>query len=522
MDQYLLVIDIGTQSLRASVVDQEGHDLAFTQKKYEVPFLSPKKGYAEQDADYYVNTLCQATNEIYEKNPEALSKITGMVMVCFRDTSLILDEHKNPIRPAILWLDQRVTRLPKMETLRWYEKLLFHAIGMYDTARYNAERTPTHWLMKYEKENWDKMKYYVPISAYFNYKVTGNLAVSSSDCVGHYPIDFKKGKWFGKNHVKQNIFKIPVSALPSLVKTGGILGTVTEEFSKRSHIPAGTKLIASATDKACETLGNGCIDKNIASISLGTACSISVVEHQYLCPEKFLPSYQTPYPGSYDLEIQIYRGLWMIRWFLDNFGAEDLKASQAMNLSVEEYLNHKIQEIPVGSDGLVLQPYWGPGLKRPNAKGSIVGFSGVHTRYHFYRAIIEGIAFALREGMDAIVKKTHKKPQKIIVSGGGSRSDIFVQIIADVMGIDCYKSYTSETSTLGGAMSGFIALGVFKDEKEAVSRLVKEGEVVHPNKENHKIYDKLYYSVYKHMYPSLKGIYNSCKNFFLEQEGEEK
>lgn len=520
MEKYLLVIDIGTQSLRASLVDQDGHDLSFSQQKYEEPFCSPEKGYAEQDADYYVEKLCKATKEIYEKNPEILAKVEGVVMVCFRDTPLILDENKKPIRPAVLWLDQRITRLPKMENLRWYEKFIFHLVGMYDPVRFNAERTNTHWLMKNEKENWEKMRYYVPISAYFNYRITGNLAVSSSDCVGHYPIDFKKGKWYGKHHIKQNIFSIPPQALPPLVKTGGILGEVTEEFSKLSHIPAGVKLIASATDKACETFGNGCIDKTTASISLGTACSIGIVDHKYSCPEKFLPSYQTPYPGSYDLEVQIYRGLWMIRWFVDNFGEEDLKESQRMGLSVEEYLNRKIEKIPVGSDGLVLQPYWGPGLKRPNAKGSIVGFSGVHTRYHFYRAIIEGLAFALREGMDTIVKKTHKKPTKIIVSGGGSRSDIFVQIIADVMGIDCYKSHTSESSTLGGAMSGFMALGVFQDEKEAVQHMVKEGEVVHPNWKHHKIYDKLYHSVYKHMYPSLKGIYNSCKNFFLEQEDE--
>lgn len=520
MNHSLLVIDIGTQSLRASVVDDNGSILAFSQQKYDIPYFSKEKGYAEQYADYYMEMLCKATNDIYQKQPEVLKNISAMVLDCFRDSSVILDENKKPIRPAILWLDQRITRIPKMKNHTRIERFLLRLIGMTDTARFNAERTVSYWIRKHEPENWNKMKHYVPLSCYFNYKITGNLVISSADCVGHYPVNFKKGVWYGKRHLKQNVFQIPNETLPEIVKTGSIIGEVTEEFSQLSHIPTHIQLIASATDKSCETFGNGCIDNNIASISLGTACTICTVGNKYREVERFLPCYPTPYRGSFDYEIQIYRGLWMIRWFLENFGAEDLKESQRLHMSVEEYLNHKIQEIPVGSDGLVLQPYWGPGLKRPNAKGSIVGFSGVHTRYHFYRAIIEGIGFGLRDGLDTIVRKTHKKPTKIIVSGGGSQSDIFVHIVADIMGIDCYKSYTPETSTLGAAMSSFIVLGVFKNEKEAVDHMVKYGECVHPNPKNHIIYEKLYHSVYKHMYPSLKGIYNSCKNFFLDQEDE--
>ena len=522
MAHNILVVDIGTQSLRASVVSSRGEILSFSQKKYDPPFYSPEKGFAEQDVDYYLEQLCRATWDIESDHPGLLSTIEGMVVVPFRDSSVILDDNKKPIRRAILWMDQRVTRIPNMSNFKWYEKAIFGLIGMTDTVKYNSERTVTFWLMEHEKENWDKMRWFCPLGAYFNYKITGRLVVSTADCIGHYPIDFPHGKWFSRHHLKQNVFKIPYESLPELVKAGEVIGQVTDEFSQLSGIPAGTRVFASGSDKSCETFGNGCIDKYSASISLGTACSIDIVDTKYAEPEKFLPSYPCPYPGAFDQEIQIYNGLWMVKWFIENFGHEDQLEARAKGVTTEEILNEKLKSVPAGCDGLVLQPYWQPGLKRPNAKGSIVGFSAVHGKYHLYRAIIEGIAFALREGMDEIVKKTHTKPSFITISGGGSASKEFCQIIADVFNIECYISPEKESSTIGGAMSGFLACGVFTSPQEAKDAMVMRGESVHPNAKNHEIYNKLYKKVYLKMYPSLKKVYENSKSFFLDSvEGKQ-
>lgn len=516
MKDKILVIDIGTQSLRASVVSSTGKILAFCRRHYEVPYVSPSKGFAEQNVDFYVDELSLACKELFENNPQYQSNLGGLIVDVFRDSSIILDENMKPIRNAILWLDQRVTRMPKMEYLKWYEKALFNIIGMKDVVRYNAERTVTYWLMKNEPENWKKMRYYCPLGAYFNYKITGNFVSSSADCIGHYPMNFKKGEWYNRLHPKHDIFSIPYESLVPLVKVGDLIGKVSEEFSKKSSIPVGLPVFASGSDKACETFGNGCIDKTSASISLGTACTIEIVDNKYSEPEKFLPSYQTPYKGSYDLEIQIYCGLWMVRWFIDNFAYEETLIAKERNVSVEEVLNEKIKDIPAGSDGLVLQPYWQPGLKRPNAKGSIVGFSNVHTKYHLFKAIYEGIAFGLREGMEEIVRKTHRKPSYIVISGGGSNSLEMCQIIADVFGINCYISSEVESSTIGGAMAGFLDIGYYHSPSEAKNAMVSLGKEIMPIKANHDVYEKLYKKVYLKMYPSLKNVYKESKDFYLD------
>jgi sugar (pentulose or hexulose) kinase len=518
MKSQILVIDIGTQSLRASVVSSAGEILSFSKRKYDVPYVSPEKGFAEQDVDFYLNELVKATRDIYDDHPEYLKSISGMIVDVFRDSSVILDEEKKPIRNAILWLDQRITRMQSKDYLKWYESFLFSLVGMKDTVKYNSERTASFWLKKNEPKNWEKMKYYCPLGAYFNYRITGNLAVSTADCIGHYPINFKKGTWYSKKHLKQSVFGIPYSALVDLVPVGDVIGKVTKEFADISLIPEGTPVFACGSDKACETFGNGCVDKNAASISLGTACTIEVVDQKYSEPERFLPSYQAPYKGGYDLEVQVYCGLWMLKWYIDNFASEEKEEARLQNCTVEEILNRRIADIPAGSDGLVLQPYWQPGLKRPNAKGAIVGFSNVHTKYHLYKSIYEGIAFALREGMDEIVRKTRKKPGYLVLSGGGSNSNELCHIIADVFGMKCYISNEVESSTIGGAMAGFMDLGVFSSAQEAKDNMVPLGECIAPDAANHEIYDELYKKVYLRMYPSMSGVYKNTKNFYLDVE----
>ncbi len=520
MKENFLVVDMGTQSLRVSIVSRKGEILAMVSQHYATPYFSPKKGYCEQNPEYYLEEFAKATKEIEKKNPEYFDSVMGLVFVCFRDTAIILDENKRPIRPSILWLDQRTAKLPNMHNLRFYEKILFKLIGMKDAVKYNSQRTVSFWLQENEPDNWKKMRYYVPLTAYINYCMTGNLAVCSADCVGHYPINFKRGKWYSKIHPKINVFGIPISSLPKLVKQGEILGYITEEFSKKTHIPVGLPVYASASDKSCETLGDGVIDKNTGCISLGTACSIDVVSSKYKEPERFLPSYPAPYVGAYDYEVQVYRGLWMISWFAQQFGLEDVKRAQEMNISLEEYLNKKISEIPAGCDGLVLQPYWGPGLKRPNAKGSIIGFSGVHTRFYFYRAMIEGIGFALREGLDEIMKKTKVRPKYLVVSGGGSDSDVFLQIMCDIFNLPIFRPTVRETATLGGAISGYLAVGIYKNPHEAVKNMCHLGQRFDPIAKNAEIYNKLYKSVYLKIYPSLRKVYQNCKDFFLETNNE--
>ena len=512
----ILVYDIGTQSIRATIFDSLGNKLASLNYVYDVPYLSPKKGDYEQDINYYVDKMCYLSKKIKEEHQNALDQISGVVIVDIRDSSVILDENKNPIRNAILWLDEKRIIL-NGKNFNLIQKIIFKLIGKWTTVVKNSERTPCQWLKENEKDNYSKMKYYAPIGAYFNYALTNNLVVSSADCIGHFPMNFKTGKYHNKLHPMNAVFGIPLNKLVPLVSPGSIIGKITKEFSLKSGIKEGIPLYASGSDKANETLGNGSIDPTTCSISLGTASTIDVCYQKYKEPYKFLPSYLAPYKGDYHLELQVYSGFWLVSWFIKEFVTEKEKEeAKKENITIEEFLDRKMDQIEPGNDGLVLQPYFYPALERPEAKGMIVNYSFEHNKYNLYRAIIEGIVYALKAGLEQIIKKTHVKPKVIFVSGGGAKSDIICQLIADVFNIKVKINNESEVASLGGAISGFLANKTYSTPSEAIKKMVKYNKEFIPNLDRHKKYEYVYKNIYLKMYKKTKKLSKYAKDYKLK------
>ena len=510
-DSLVLTLDFGTQSVRSALVDKQGNIVSIVKKPYEPVYRSPKKGYVEQDADFYWDYALDVLKELCSGNKDKLDKVIGATITTFRDTSVQLDKDLKPIRPCILWLDQRLAKAS--EKIPGIYNFLFTLVGMKDTIVLNRRRTVAHWLKENEPETWNKTYKYVNISTYLIYKLTGNLVDSAASMTGHYPINFKKRKWYSEKAMKGCIFGIPQRMLPELKQPGDILGIISDSLADEVGLPHGIKLIATGSDKGNETIGLGALDSTVGALSYGTACTIEVSNKKYHEPEPFLPAYAASVPGWYNMEVQIYRGYWMLTWFYKEFANDLFDEAKIQKIAVEELLNKSLELIPPGSDGLVLQPYWGPGLRRPLAKGAIIGFSDVHTRNHMYRAIIEGIAYALREGLEGIEKSQHKKVKALRISGGGSMSEAICQITADIFGRPVSRVQTFETTTLGAAIATFAALGEFKNIDEAIKVMSHEGKTFLPNPEANKEYNKLYKKVYLKMFPELKNSYKALNLF---------
>lgn len=517
MDEALfLTIDFGTQSVRVGLFDKRGHQVAMEKEEYTPPYFSRLPNYAEQNADTYVEYLAKASRRLIKNNPDYIGRIVGATLSCFRDTAVLLDKDKKPLRPCILWLDQRMAENSK--PLPFFSRLAFRIVGMTDTANFNRARCVANWIRENEPETWKKVDKYVGISTYFVYRLTGNLMDCASALAGHYPINMKKQAWYPNpmHHLKGQIFGIEESMLPDLVPSGTLFGTITHEAHELTGLPEGLKLYSAGSDKSCETLGLGVIDTTNAAISYGTASTIETTRDCYAVSEPFLPGYPSCVPGYYNMDIQVYRGYWMINWFLKEFGGR----SDIPNLegpSAADF-DKKLPLVPPGCDGLVLQPYWGPPLSRPLAKGAIIGFSDSITQEHFYRAIVEGIGYALREGLEKFERKLHHRIPALRVSGGGSRSDEICQITADIFGKPVTRVQTYESSSLGAAIAGFLAAGEFSNLKEAVSAMVETQETFYPDAETHEKYNVLYENVYLKIYPHLKGIYREIKNFNFNEE----
>ena len=506
-----LTIDFGTQSLRTALIDKTGNIVAIVKKAYNPVYYSEKNGYAEQDADFYWEMLVLALKELCSKNKDKLDNIIGATVTTFRDTAVLLDSKNKPIRRCILWLDQRTAKAK--ERLPLLHKIAFFIVGMTNTVKFNRQRTIAHWVKENEPEAWSKTKKYVNISTYITYKLSNKLIDSVSNFTGHYPIWYRKKIWYKEGALKGRIFGIPNRMLCEVKQSGEYLSTISDEVSELVGLPKGIKLYASGSDKACETVGVGALSRDIAAISYGTACSVEVSNQKYYEPEPFLPAYSAAVPGWYNMDVQIYRGYWMLSWFTKEFAQKECREAELLSMMPLELLNSKLTDIPPGSDGLVLQPYWGPGLRRPLAKGSIIGFSDVHTREHFYRAIIEGIAYALRDGLEGIEKSQHHRVKEIRISGGGSQSSTICQITSDIFGLPVSRVQTFETTSLGAAISVFLATKEFETADDAITNMVHVVETYNPNTVANQQYEYLYKKVYLKMYPQLKDVYKDIKKF---------
>lgn len=198
-------------------------------------------------------------------------------------------------------------------------------------------------------------------------------------------------------------------------------GHVSRSAAAETGIPVGLPIIATASDKACEVLGSGCYNPEIARLSYGTTATIQAINSRYVEIVKHFPSYPSAIPDFFNTEVMIYRGYWMIKWFKSEFGHKEVEKANELGIEPEELFDDMISNIPPGSMGLTLQKYWSPGVKIPGveAKGAVIGFGDIHTRAHLYRSIIEGLAYALKEGALRSEKTTREQIQKIRVSGGG-------------------------------------------------------------------------------------------------------
>lgn len=501
--KYALTLDFGTQSVRAMIFDNNGNILGGVKKPYPSAGFTIKPGYLEQDPILYYETMCLATKELKSKHEDLFNNLQSVALTCFRDTALLLDKDLKPIRPCILWLDQRIASVPKFPFI---QNILFTLSGMKDTVMVNRRKTMARWYQENEKDNWSKTYKYVNISTYLNYRLCGELKDSMSNMTGHYPIDFKKKRWLKKHQLKRCVFDVDDAKLCEIVSPESVMGYVTKKAAEETGIPEGLPFISAGSDKSCESLGCGTIDEYSASISYGTASTIEITSKKYVEPETFLPAYASALKGYYNSEVQIYRGYWMMNWFIQEFCEKEKEEYKDDFTSLINHLLDKVKDIPIGSEGLMISPYWGPSLKRPNARGAMIGFSDVHTKYHILRAIIEGIAYSLRESMEIMEKKFHKKVKILAISGGGSRSDIVSQITADIFGLPIYKVQTEETSSLGAAIVSYLTFNVFATPEEAIENMVHHDKIYMPNLENHKQYNEYFYNVYLKIYSKLKKM----------------
>ena len=469
--KYLMGIDEGSQSAKITIFDIEGN-IVCEGKAPLRPYNLPKPGYVEHPDDDWWDAICKASKNCMAKFEGDPKDIVGIGLCTIRCCRAYLKEDGSLAQPALSWMDIRLSQ-------------------------------------PYTHENPD-VKYIVASSGYITHRLTGEKKDTIANYEYGWPVDVDNWKW-SDNPEAYKATGMPKEMLFDLVIPGDILGYVTEEAAKATGLPAGVPVVATSNDKAVEGLGTGCMGDSTVCISLGTYTSAMMEGKENLKGTSYAWPKFSCMPNKYLYDSNgIRRGMWTVSWYRDILGEGYAKLAEEKGMSPEEALGLEAEKVSVGSDGLMTVLNWLANVDARYQKGIMIGFDGRHTRGHIYRSILEAVAMTMKGHVSDMCNEVGTTIEKLIITGGGSNSDLFMQIFADVFNIPVVRNEVNGAAGLGSAICAAVAANVYDSFESAVEHMVRIKDTFTPIAENAEIYSKMipvYSEITKYTDPILKKSY---------------
>lgn len=469
--KYLMGIDEGSQSAKITIFDMEGN-IVCEGKSPLRPYNLPKPGYVEHPDDDWWDAICKASKDCMAKFEGDPKDIVGIGLCTIRCCRAYLKEDGTLAQPALSWMDIRLSQ-------------------------------------PYTHENPD-VKYIVASSGYITHRLTGEKKDTIANYEYGWPVDVDNWKW-SDDPEAYKATGMPREMLFDLVMPGDVLGYVTEEAAQATGLPVGTPVVATSNDKAVEGLGTGCMGDSTVCISLGTYTSAMMEGKENLKGTSYAWPKFSCMPNKYLYDSNgIRRGMWTVSWYRDILGEGYAKLAAEQGMSPEEALGKEAEQVPVGSDGLMTVLNWLANVDARYQKGIMIGFDGRHTRGHIYRSILEAVAMTMKGHVTDMCNEVNAKMDKLIITGGGSNSDLFMQIFADVFDIPVVRNEVNGAAGLGSAICAAVAAGVYDSFEDAVAHMVRIKDTFTPIPENVEVYKKMipvYSEITKYTDPVLKKSY---------------
>lgn len=459
-NSYIIGIDGGTQSSKVVIFDLKGNIICEGKEDLK-PMHMPRQGIVEHPDDDLWESLVKASKKAMKKFPGRKEEIIGLGLCTIRCCRALLKEDGTLAAPVMSWMDERLSR-------------------------------------PYEHED-DSVRYVTTSSGYITHRLTGQFVDTAANYEGPWPLDKDTWQWSSDPKVIEAC-NIPREMLFDLQMPGSVAGYVTEKAAEATGIPAGIPVAITANDKAVEALGAGLLPGRTALVSLGTYIASMVHGHENVSDARHFFSNLASVPNKYLYESEgIRRGMWTVSWMVDLLGEDAAQKAHAQKIPVEKYLNMQAAKIPPGSNGLMTVLEWLAPPDAPHKKGLMIGFDGRHTGIHMYRSILEGIALSMRNNAMAMCDELGLELDNIIVSGGGSNGDLFMQIFADVFGLPACRNEVNSAAGMGSAICAALACGIYKDYVEAIDNMVRIKDTFEPIEKNAELYQKMNEEVYKHI-----------------------
>jgi xylulokinase len=485
-----LGIDIGTSGSRAVVIDENGKVVASANAAHE-DFASPEIGWAEQDPTDWWRACKEVIGQVLQTVPA--EEIGAISFSGQMHGSVFLDEADQVIRPALLWCDQRTEKQCAGITEKIGKERLIQLVCNPAVTGFTFPKML--WLRENEPHHWEKVRTVLLPKDYIRLRLSGDKASDVADSSGTLLFDVQNRRW---SNEMLSAFEIDENILPEVFESIEVTGRVSQSGADETGLKAGTLIIAGAGDNAAGAIGMGIVESGKVSATIGTSGVIfAVSDAPRLDLKGRIHTLCHAIPDRWhNTGVTLAAGL-SLKWFRENFG--DGKGYDELVADAEK--------IPSGSEGAIWLPYL-MGERAPhldsNARAAFVGITASHTKAHFTRAVMEGVAFSLRDSLE-IFKEIGVEISSIRLSGGGAKSTLWQQIQADVYGHPVELIEADEGAAFGAAILAGVGANHWKTVAEACEHSIRVTKTVEPNLESVKRLNHLYES-YQSLYSKLKSI----------------
>jgi xylulokinase len=492
----LLGIDVGTGGTRALLIDETGRVLGSTTVQH-LPFASPQTGWAEQDPRDWWRACCEAVRQLLSAGHIRGSEIASVGFSGQMHGAVLLDSAGEPLRPSLIWCDQR-TAAEASE--------LTHSIGKdrliawtCNPALTNFTLTKLLWVRKREPRLFAKFRTLQLPKDYARFRLTAGYATDMADASGTLLLDVANRRW---SKEMATAAEIDASVLPTLFESCETCGKISDEGAKATGLAAGTPVVAGAGDQAAGAVGLGVVAPGAVHATIGTSGVVfASTDRPAMDPGGRLHTFCHAVPNRWHVMGVTQAAGLSLRWFRDQFG------TASDGLDPYDALTQEAASVPPGADGVMWAPYLmgerTPHLD-PDARAALIGLAASHGRAHVVRAILEGVAFSLRDSF-SIFDEMKVPVKNIRLGGGGARSPLWRQIQADVYAHAVEIVQAEEGAAYGAALLAGVGAGVWKSVDEACLQTVRVKLSIEPRPESSAIMQRQY-RTYRRIYPSLRAI----------------
>lgn len=485
--RYLLGVDFGGSSSKATLLGEDGRVAATATCEY--PTYYPQSGWAEQNPEDSWNAFVSNVRELLEKSGVASEEIAAVALDAATHTAVLLDAQDRPVRNAIYWTDTRASAEADELRARCGEeitRLSFNSVSSLWTL------PQLLWLSRHEPETLARTAKIMAVKDYIRYRLTGDFVTDDIEAMGFMLLDANRNAWSDELCA---LAGVAADKLPPLVRPTQPLSAIREEAARETGLRPDTLVIAGTTDTVMEVYAAGAIAPGQATVKLATAGRICAVTERAVV-DPCLVTYRHVidglwYPGTATKSCAASN-----RWYRDTFGGDYAQMSDAA------------AGVARGSDGLFFHPYLQGEItpyRDDKLRASFVGATGHHTKAHFNRAVLEGIAYSMKDCYREL-ERLGIAPREAVLIGGGAKAPLWRQIMADMLGIPL-RTVSDVDSSLGSAMLAGVAAGVFADHRDAAARCVRIQDEIAPDPEGVAYYERGF-GLYRQIQAALAPIYH--------------